>query len=134
MPYEVSFRKKTEPTDPALYINDCCIGGDIVSARLLPLIREQYEAVVAEQEDWGWFIWFRKGPIRLAIDIFCDDPESGRFRIHLTSRTRTLLFFDRVADTAELETVKELGVSALSRWEAADILMTRLGANHLPPD
>ncbi|MCL5278989.1 MAG: hypothetical protein M1376_03670 [Planctomycetes bacterium] len=56
MPYEISFLKKVEPTDPDPYINDCCIGGDVVSARLLPLVREQYEAVQAEQEDWGWFI------------------------------------------------------------------------------
>jgi hypothetical protein len=134
MPYEISFRKKIEPTDPDLYINDCCIGGDVVSARLLPLIHEQYQAVVAEQEDWGWFIWFREGPIRLAIDIFCDDPKSGHFRIHLTSRKRTLLFFDRVVDTPELETVKELVVSALSPWEAAAMQMIRLGANLLPRD
>jgi hypothetical protein len=132
MPYGISFRKKIEPTGPDLYINDCCIGGDVVSARLLPLVREQYEAVQGEQEDWGWFVWFRKGPLRLAIDIFCDDPESGRFRLHLTSRKRELLLFDRVVDTAELETVKELVVSTLSHWDVADLSVTRLEANLLP--
>jgi hypothetical protein len=132
MPYEISFRKKIEPRDGDLYINDCCIGGDIVSACLLPTVREQYEAVLSEQEDWGWFIWFRRGPIRLAIDIFCDDPESGLFRIHLTSRRRMLLFFDRVVDAAEIETVKDLVVYALSGWGVAGLQVTRLGVNLLP--
>ena len=132
MPYEVSFKKVVEPSERDLYINDCCIGGDVVSARLLPSIHQRYEDIQAEQEDWGWFIWFRKGRADLAIDIFCDDPSSGCFRIHLTSHERRFLFGSHVVDTDELEELKGLVLSLLGDWGASDIQTKRLDARFMP--
>jgi hypothetical protein len=40
MPYVVSFVKFVQVTDPEQYINDCCVGGDIVLDRLLPALRD----------------------------------------------------------------------------------------------
>jgi hypothetical protein len=113
MPYEVSFTKPVAVQDPDRYINDCCYGGDVVVERLLPAVSQRSIAVQTNQEDWGWFIWFRDGSVSLAIDVFCDGPESGAFRLHLTSRTRRWLFFGSVVDTPELERVRELVESQL---------------------
>jgi hypothetical protein len=101
--------------DPEIYINDCCWGGDLIRDDLLPLITSNYEAVMTAQEDWGWFIWFRRGAIRLALDIFCDSPARGEFRIRLTSRKRKFLVIDRIEDTEELAQLRDLVRSNLSR-------------------
>ena len=61
MPYEVSFTKRVPIADREQYFNECCVGGDIVVDVLLPSVRARYEQVQTHQEDWGWFIWFRKG-------------------------------------------------------------------------
>ena len=79
MPYEVSFTKRVPVLHREQYINECCIGGDVVLNHLLPSVRARYADVQTNQEDWGWFIWFRKGHVRLAIDVFTDDPEQGFF-------------------------------------------------------
>src|SRR6266581_9663232 len=94
VPYELSFVKKVAAKNPASYINECCWGDDVVRDQLLPLISGNFEDLQTHQEDWGWFIWFRNGPVRLAIDIFCDDPKTGAFRVHLSS-WRRMLFFAR---------------------------------------
>ncbi len=116
VPYEISFTKPVAVSDSNIYINDCCWGGDVVRDELLPLISGNFEDVVTEQEDWGWFIWFRRGPIRLAVDIFCDDPRHGSFRLRLTSRRKRLLIGDSVVDTPELEEVRKLVSSHLASW------------------
>jgi hypothetical protein len=77
VPYELSFTKRLKVSDNDLYFNDCCWGGDQVRDSLLSLVEGHLYNIQTGQEDWGWFIWFRKPPIRLAIDIFCDDPEAG---------------------------------------------------------
>lgn len=100
MPYELSFTKVVGIQDREQYINECCVGGDVVRDELLPLVRARYEDVQTEQEDWGWFIWFRSGPVRLAIDIFTDDPDTGTFRIHLTARVKRFVAFERVRPRA----------------------------------
>ena len=61
MPYELSFTKRVPIVDREQYINECCIGGDVVVNRLLPSVRSRYTDVQTNQEDWGWFIWFRQG-------------------------------------------------------------------------
>src|SRR5436309_12681536 len=116
VPYEIGLTKSVEVSDPSIYINDCCWGGDVVRDELLPLISQKFEDVVTEQEDWGWFIWFRRAQIRLAIDIFCDDRQQGRFRVRLTSRRKRLLFHNSVVDTPELDEVRDLVSSHLTRW------------------
>ena len=120
MPYEVSFTKRVEVTDREQYINDCCVGGDIVVNRLLPAVRARYTDIQTEQEDWGWFIWFREGDVRLAIDVFTDDP-AGEFRIHLTSRARRWGVFDRVVDTPELDALRALVASELAAWVGSPV-------------
>jgi hypothetical protein len=116
MPYELRFIKKVAAKNPESYINECCWGGDAVRDQLLPLISGNFEDIETNQEDWGWFIWFRKGPIRLAIDIFCDDLKSGAFRVHLSSTRRRLLFVRSFVDSPELEKVKDLVCSEIQVW------------------
>ena len=99
IPYEVSFTRRVEITDREQYFNDCGIGSDVVVDQLLPAMRARYTDVQTNQENWGWFIWIRKGPVRLAIDVFTDDPDGGVFRLHLTSRTKRFLMLDKVVDT-----------------------------------
>lgn len=115
MPYELSFIASVVAADASLYINDCCWGGDVVRDRLMPVVSAKYEDIWTDQEDWGWFIWFRSGPTRLAIDIFCDDSGGGKFRVRLTSRSKQL-FWSKVRDTRELEELRELIVSSMSPW------------------
>jgi hypothetical protein len=103
VPFEITFRKPVVVNDSSIYINECCWGGDIIRDELLPLISSRFERVQTEQEDWGWFIWFRQGAVALAVDIFCDDPKEGLFRIRLTSRRKRFLFGEAVSDTPELE-------------------------------
>ena len=116
MPYELSFTKRLQIPDREHYINECCVGGDLVVNRLLAPVEARYEDIQTEQEDWGWFIWFREGSTRLAIDVFTDDPESGQFRIHLTSRLKRMLVGDKIVDTPELEDLRRLVLSELSGW------------------
>jgi hypothetical protein len=54
--------------------------------------------------------------VRLAIDIFTDDPDEGAFRIHLTSRTRRLFVFDSAVDTPELDELRALVAAELAAW------------------
>ena len=130
MPYEISFTKRVPIVDRDQYINDCCIGGDVVVDHLLPSVRARYTHVQANQEDWGWFIWFRKGNVRLAIDVFTDDPAEGIFRVHLTSRKKLFLLVSHVCDTSELEELRADVTSQLTNWGAAAITTTRLDRSY----
>jgi hypothetical protein len=128
VPYELSFTKAVRVANRDQYINECCVGGDVVRDELLPLVTGRYEDVQTEQEDWGWFIRFRKGPVRLAIDIFTDDPELGTFRIHLTARVKRFLTFQRVEDGPELDELKDATVERLSAWAGT------VSCEAIPPD
>ncbi len=127
MAYEISFTKKFVIQDTDRYHNECCWGGDMVRDELLPLVKENFQNVRTHQEDWGWFIWFRQGSIYLAINIHCDDPESGEFRIHLTSRKRKFLWFEAIADGPELERVREM-VTTRIQASAGDYRIERIEA------
>ena len=131
MPYEVSFKKPVPLLDREEYINECCVGGDAVVNRLLPSIQARHTDIQTNQEDWGWFIWFRMGNVRLAIDVFTDDSQEGWFRIHLTSRTRRLFLFERVTDTAELEDLRSLVESELRAWDGRGIKVEHLDRNYM---
>ena len=132
MPYELSFSKPIAVGDVSQYINDCCYGGDVVADLLIPTVKERFEDTQTNQEDWGWFIWFRRGSTLLAIDIFCDDAKTGAFRIHLTSRAKRWLLSDVVSDLPELEEVKGLVVSRLEEWLGGGCQVVRLDKNHMP--
>ena len=87
----------------------------MVRDELLPVITGKFEHIRTGQEDWGWYIWFRRGRIRLEINIYCDDTEAGIFRIWLESYRRK--FFRRsTLDTPELEEVRQLKHSRLASW------------------
>ncbi len=130
MPYEIEFQQQITAPEPEIYINECCFGGDVVSGWIEPAVLERYEHVRAEQEDWGWFLWFRRGTLRLAIDIFCDDPATGSFRIHLTTREHRRFRSDRIADTPELEALKDLVIDRLTPRVGGELAVTRLDADY----
>ena len=137
VPYELAFTKSFEVScdDPeargphAFYINDCCWGGDVVSNLLLPLVKADYERIQAGQEDWGWMIWFRKGDQRFQINIHCDVPKEGEFRIHLVAFRRKWLR-RRVADTPELEALRKAVVEKLHEW-VSKVKVTPMGPDFM---
>jgi hypothetical protein len=115
VPYEVSFTATLDPSDPSIYINPCCWAGDVISDRLIPVVEQRYQDVRSGQEDWGWFIWFRDGAIRLAVDIHCDEPTAGAFRVRLTSRRKKLIGSEMI-DTPELDRLREWVTSSIAAW------------------
>jgi hypothetical protein len=131
MPYELSFTKRLQIPDREHYINECCVGGDLVVSQLLAPVEARYEDIQTEQEDWGWFIWFRDGSTRLAVDVFTDDPEAGQFRIHLTSRITRMLVGDKIVDTPELEELRRLVLSELSGWVDGTITIGSLDEKYM---
>ena len=131
MPYELSFTKPLPPLNREDYINECCVGGDIVVDQLLPLVRAKYTDIQSNQEDWGWFIWFRKGAVGLAIDVFTEDPERGGFKVHLTSNTKRFLVLNSVIDTPELEELRTLVMTELESWTGNPIKITHLDRNYM---
>jgi hypothetical protein len=121
MPYEIGFRRPVAITiDRDEYINECCIGGDVVVDALMPAVAARYTDIQSNQEDWGWFIWFREGNVKLAIDVHTDDGDAGEFRIRLTSRTRRILGYKEL-DTPELDALRVLVEAELRKWSATDI-------------
>ncbi len=130
VPYELTFTKRVTVTDPDRYVNACCVGGDVIVDRLLPAVTARYADVRTDQEDWGWFIWFRGTEGKLAIDVFTDDAAAGAFRVHLTSRVRRRLLFHAVADTPELEEVRDLVQAELDGWIDGPCRIARLDVQH----
>lgn len=134
MPYELSFTKILAVENPDIYWNECCWGGDRISDHLLPVIRGEYQSVLHDQEDWGWFIWFQDGGTKLAVDVFCDDPKRGVFRIFLTSQVKRPLFGYQIVDTDELFRLKNKVTKELEGWVDDDIVEALLDKNHDPVD
>lgn len=133
MPYVVSLVKQVPIADREQYVNDCCIGGDVVLGRLLPALRAWHGGELeAVQEDWGWFVWFRHAGIDLAIDAHTDDAERGEFRLHLTSRRPRFLLGGKVVDTPELEALKDLVVAELRAWPAESLELQRTDERYDP--
>jgi hypothetical protein len=120
MPYEIAFRRNVTIANRADYFNECCVGGDAVVDALLPAVQSRYADIQSNQEDWGWFIWFKQGAVKLAIDVHTDDADAGEFRIRLTSQTRRWIGY-REVDTPELEALRLLVESELRKWSATDI-------------
>ena len=131
MPYELAFTKKVQIDDDSLYFNECCYGGDVISDVLMPKIREIYTDIQSGQEDWGWFIWFKGINSRLAVDIYCDDFQSGDYRIHLTSRKKGWIL-DKIIDTPELDDLKQSIIQVLETWASGPIKVDKLDAKYMP--
>jgi hypothetical protein len=132
MPFELSFTKRISVDDPEVYFNECCWGGDHVPDRLMPMIREHYESIQNNQQDWGWFIWFRDGGTKLAVDVFCDDKILGQFRVFLTSQVKRSLPGYRVADSDELGVLKMRVRKELESWADSSVSVALLDENHDP--
>ena len=116
LPYELSFTKRLDVTNPARYINECCVGGDLVLAALLPALEARYGQADTGEEDWGWFMWFARDGLRLAVDIFTDDYLVGRFRARVATSRRGLRFKWKEIDTTELEELKQIVRAQLASW------------------
>ena len=132
MPFSIRFRKPVDVTEAEPYINDCCIGGDVVLEHLLPALRQTYGDLEPTQEDWGWFVWFEHVGVKLAVDVFTQDPLTNEFEIHLTSRKARLLRSARVVDTPELEALRRSVVSSLEAWPVTSLIVERLDEKHMP--
>ena len=132
MPYALQFRKAIPVDDPDAYFNECCVNGDKVSDQLLPMIRESYTDIQHNQEDWGWFIWFKDGSTKLAVDVFCHNPATGEFRLFITSQIRGPFFVYKITDTQELYLLKGRTKQALQSWIDNEIVEVLLDKNHDP--
>ena len=115
MAYEIEFAAKFTVADPELYINDCCWGGDVVRDKLLPIVNVGFSDVQTLQEDWGWFIWMDRGPRRICVDIFCDDKETGKFRIMITASQRSW-FRRKPVDESGIEPLKNVVVNEIAKF------------------
>ena len=124
MPYEIAFTRPVTIANRDEYFNECCVGGDAVIDALMPFVQARYTDIQSNQEDWGWFIWFRKDRVKLAIDVHTDDGDAGEFRIRLTSQTKRFLGY-KEADTPELDELLKLVESELRRWSASDVKVER---------
>ena len=133
MPYIVTFVKPVRITDREQYINECCIGGDIVLDRLLPSLRERYgDRLQSNQEDWGWFVWFDHSGVKFAIDVHTGDHAAGEFQLHLITRRPRFLFGAKVQDTPELEQLRELVLAELRSWPVAELSVERIDEKDMP--
>ncbi|MYN44759.1 hypothetical protein GTP23_06690 [Pseudoduganella sp. FT93W] len=131
MPYELSFVKSIAQVERESYCNNCCVGGDLIAEALLPALTPRYGELDPIEEDWGWHIGFKYADVKLAVDIFCDDPDKGEFRVHLTSRVRGF-FGSKVRDTPELEILKRMLIDAISAWEDYVPAVTKLDEKYFP--
>ena len=131
MPFVIRFRKPVNVADDEPYLNDCCVGGDVVLDRLLPSLREKYGALEPTQEDWGWFLWLQDDRVQLAVDVLTQDPITSEFEIRLTSRKPSLFRSARVIDTPELETLRARLVAQLEAWPVAALTVERLDEKQL---
>jgi hypothetical protein len=90
--------------------------------------------VQSNQEDWGWFAWFEQAKVKLAVDVFTDDPQIAQFQMHLTSRKPRFLFGAKVEDTPQLEGLRDLAVRELEAWPVAELKIERVDENYVPQD
>jgi hypothetical protein len=133
MPYIVSFVKPLQVAEREQYINDCCIGGDVVLEHLLPALRARYGSdLQSNQEDWGWFVWFEQPGVKLAVDVHTNDHTVVEFQLHLTSRRPRLLLGAKIQDAPELEHLRELVVSQLQAWPVEKLSVERVDEKYMP--
>ena len=134
MPYALTFTRPVVIAAREHYINDCCVGGDIVIERLLPALRDRYGDLQSNQEDWGWFAWFEHEGVKLAVDVFTNDEQTGEFQLHLTSRMPRLLLTAKVQDMPELEALRELVTKELATWQVTRVEVAHVDENYKPVD
>ena len=131
MPFVIRFRKPVNVSDEDPYLNNCCIGGDVVLEQLLPSLREQYGALEPTQEDWGWFVWLEHDRVHLAVDVLTQNPITSEFEIRLTSRKPSFFRSARVIDTPELDALRSRVVAQLEAWPVVALTVERLDQKQL---
>ena len=132
MPFSIRFRKPVDVTEAEPYINDCCIGGDVVLEHLLPRLRQSYGDLEPTQEDWGWFVWFEHVGVKLAVDVFTQDPITNEFEIHLTSRKARLLPIGTGGGHTGAGGTPTRVVASLEAWPVTALIVERLDEKHMP--
>jgi hypothetical protein len=131
--YELTFTHHFSIASRDHYVNDCCFGGDLIVQQLLPVVSiAEHDDIQTNQEDWGWFIWFRRGSLRMSIDVNCQDIECGSFAIHLGARRPRLLFGATPVDAPELDSLRDQVVAALRRWLNVDPEVRKLEPGEIP--
>jgi len=125
--YGLTFSHVFSVADRDHYINDCCFAGDVIAEHLLPVARSsEYHDVQTNQEDWGWFIWFRCGAMHMYIDINCQDVEAGTFAIHLGARRPRFFLPDKSVDCPELDDLRDRVIAKLRGWLGVEPEVSRL--------
>ena len=132
MPYELTFRKALDVADLSIYLNECCVGGDVVCDTLLTALERRYDEAAANQEEWGWGIRMEQSGIDLAVDVFCEDTFVGEFKVLLTSRVVGSKGPGPVVDLPQLEALRTLVTETLKRWVGMRPKVQRLDANFQP--
>lgn len=131
MPYSIRFSKSVALSGREHYFNECCMGGDIVLEYLLPALMERFGTLEAEQEDWGWFVWFEHAGVKLAVDVHTQDFSAGEFEIHLTSRRPRFLLGAKVEDGPVLEALRERVVSSLQAWQVSHLVVEHVNDKYM---
>jgi hypothetical protein len=130
MPYEITFRKPVKVENESIYINECCWGGDIVRTALLPIVDGKCADVFTLQEDWGWFIWFKKSDLQMEINITTDSKE-GDFRIHVCAERASFFRRKIVEDTSDVHELAAQVTERLREW-AGNVEGVRTDSNFIP--
>jgi hypothetical protein len=118
MGYELTFSHAFSVASRDHYINDCCFAGDVIAEHLLPTVKTaEHSDIETGQEDWGWYIWFRSGPLRMAIDIDCQDVDAGAFAIRVSARRpRRFLLGPAPVEGPELDQLRDRVLADLKHW------------------
>ena len=138
MPYELKFTKKLNYKNEDFYWNPCCYGGEIIIDQLMPIIENSFNDIQSNQEDWGWFIWFSNTEDKknsYGIDVFCDDPERGEYRVQLTSTIKAKSFLwssSKIINNQALENLKLVIENKLKSFLGTSVISTVLDENYEP--
>ncbi len=119
MPYDLRFSKAFKTEDKGQYLNECCVGGDIVLAEIqkAPFVSLQANEKVSHgQEDWGWYLWFWRGNAKFEISICLDEDDNQEFRIHIIRQIKAGLFSKKMEDNEELKTIQNEVKVQIESW------------------
>lgn len=132
MPFEIRFSKKLEIKDSDKYINECCIGGDLVLAEIEKagfVSDKTNEKVSRGQEDWGWYLWFWRGNAKFEVNICFDNEEEvdpAGYRIHIIRQIKAGLFSKKMEDTDEVGEIKDEVKERIERWTGKPCVVEKI--------
>jgi hypothetical protein len=129
VPLELTFALPgLQPPADADYINDCCWGGDVITARLLAALPRSHRDVDTGQEDWGWYLWITEGDLRLEFNVFCHSPAQASFQAHLIALRRRRILSNIIIDHPALDELAALAIPLLESWSGRPCAVLRLPA------